>query len=269
MEKHYAIVKCDRYQETWSFAKRDWDSSYHGDSFWPTMYLREVHQLKNKEYFPYIKSRRQTKENLISTIKSTERHWREDVCKKSYLFHKEFSFGKSNIKNGTCVLWEGEVNLSRLREGDNLFIPTIEKYLLINKVELNPDGKIFYYVDYKKIFHDTVEQDRIKAVDRFIDEMYGDVESFEEMKQYRHDRNSYVARFEEITGETNLLIKNLLQEDHAMITKPKESTVDNSAQSNNELTLEEKPDKQWEKTSMFILIGGIVVLTLLFLIGLG
>lgn len=269
MEKHYAIVKCDRYQETWSFAKRDWDSSHHGDSFWPTTYLGEVSRLENKKYFPYVKARRETKEDLIEKIRGTEKHWREEVYERSYSFHKEFSFGQEKIKNGTCVLWEGEVNLSRLREGDSLFIPTIEKYLRINKVELNPDGKIFYYVDYKKLFYDTVEQDRLKAVNKFIDEMYGNIESFEDMKQYRYDRNSYIEYFEKITGETNLLIKNLLQEDCVAVAKPKEPVVEEHKQSSKETTLEDNPDKQWEKTSMLILVGGIVVLAILFLIGLG
>jgi len=232
---HYAKVKCDRYQESWVRhipERRD---------FWKQGYIRNMMKLKTGGFSD---SEYNTKEYYEAEAKSYLEAWEKYPLDDRHMIQNQ-------VLNGQCVLWEGEVNQERLREGDNLFIPNIEKYLEIKRVELHQDGTIVYYVEYKKVFNDTVEIERLKCVEEWFTTDYGQHSTFEELKKYKNaisedhrSRLTTIKDFEDFENNTN-----------ALDTRPKIAT--NS-----------KEDKNTEILSIIVGVIFIGMVSILFALGL-
>lgn len=234
---HYAIVKCERVQVKWEHRKRK------KDNFWKKHCYEYLDKLLNDNKY-----------NIYTwdSLKNAEENWDK------YSNDRELYNGW--IKNGQCTLWEGEVNQERLRIKDNLYIPSLEIYLEIKKVEVNPNGEIFYYVEYDKEFYDTVEKSRLKAIEEWIKNSYSEIEKFEDLNSYKEtktqsriDYEEYLKYKESILNKKNeVFIDEIIVEDKYV---KKEDVV------------QSKEDLQWETVALIGVLGLFGLMTLMIIIG--
>lgn len=249
MNKHYAIVKCERVQKIWKYNK---NSSYYD------RYLRHGWN-KNDSANLFIKYNTNIiKEDFDHTWGQDEKYYQERIDLLLRSWENEFIDRKVEedaVRNGQCILWEGEVEQERLRVDDNIFIPTVGKYLPITKVELSPNGEIVYYVEYTKYFDDTKEKFRLQAVEDWIDGEFGShIESYEELKQYKDSLT-----------EQRQLYQNALEEVEKIRKEHKSQIKVGSKKQNptpyvRPIENRDESDIQWEQWALF---GGLFGLFLL------
>lgn len=269
MTSHYAIVKCDRYQTEWFYKTRKEHRDQYGyrhlayvnDTFDEDYYMKSVMRFIGKDFNKWT-----TKEEVEQEIKDRKESWSRDL--------KEDYYGRKNILNGLCVLWSGEINLERLRVGDSLYIESVEEYLLIKKVDLNPNGEIVYYVDHQEYFDDTLEASRLKMVDQFISKNYPDVDQFSDMLKYKDDIGARKKRFIEVTTameeKINQIKNPVAQLINDLPPAPKTSSEFYADRdlgvvetSYPEPETKDDQDTLWQNMILFGVIGSLILLVLM------
>lgn len=245
---HYAIVKCERVQKEWYYKKKD---SYWKDDVYKGLnkYIEEESDYMKKVY--------------LESLGRAESYWREEIENRlgTYVNH---------IKNGQCILWEGEVNQERLRITDNLYIPKLDKYLEINKVETTPDGKITYYVNYTKVFYDTSEKSRLKSIEEWMTNEYQEVDKFEELKEYKDIPSKYRKEYEDYLKYKESLLNGSKSKDELvdnLIAKYEKSDEDNSYTIEFKKEVEiDTDDLNWQNIVMISILGFFGLITFMILV---
>lgn len=165
VSSHHAIVKCDRYDVEWYF---------NDNSDIIALYKDRAHKDAR------------TSINYYSLYNYNAHNW----------FDAILSHGVKNklYNTGQTIIWSGIIEQERLRVGDHLYIPPLKDYKLINKVETTPDGKITYYVDYRKYFYDNGKESRLKAVDEWFEFEFPELNKFNQLTEHS---KSMKDKFEE------------------------------------------------------------------------
>lgn len=163
---HYAVVKCEREEIMWKYYDNRIKIKLYRDKTYEELKVISEKQIRDEDVSPYY-----------STYANLKDKWKYAIDSHGIKFRR--------YKNGLCVLWEGNVNQERLRASDYLYIPTVKKHLRIDKVETNPDGSIVYYVNYIKLFNETGEESRLKAIEDWLSAEYPEVKKFSDMNKYK------------------------------------------------------------------------------------
>jgi len=233
MSKHYAIVKCDRYQVGWK-------NKSIGFQYFKEAYLNskdELNSLLSDNYFYH-------KYEI----------WAQEYCERWLEAIKNSKLYGTLILNGECILWEGDVNQERLRVGDNLYIPSIKTYLPINEVRLKADGEVVYYVNYHKKFYDTAEQDRQSAINDWFLNHFEGLDTFEELQQYQYKNIPLMQDYlDTVSAKPE---KNIIAQ----------TSIDDYTPTPE--TMRDKEDLSWENILLICGIGAIVIITAMIMISL-
>lgn len=254
--EHYALVKCDLYQEIWKYEK----STHRNISFWKDGYVEKAIKLINKNFridgFLMDEGYRyESQEYYLDELKKYKRHWENNLHPSEIIY-------RSRVSNGETVLWEGQIKQSRLRAKDNLYIPTLGEYKKIKKVEVTPSGSIVYYVEHKHNATDTLELTRLSCVEKWFTDTCPNLEKFEDLRTNEIPMTEQEEIFKAITEEMESKIFKKTPEK----TKDGELVIEES-----KILVDHLPDPQdssWEKTILVCFIGVIMIVAGLIIFGL-
>jgi len=256
--QHYAIVKCERVE-----LEAYYNNTTKWHDYWKNEATEALEALEKGEYnkniYSYF-SKSSWEERLLSYLDS----WKSNT--------QEHYIGKTSHKNGLYTIWEGLVNQERLRVSDTLYIPNLEEYKEIKKVELKPSGEIVYYIDHVETFKTTYETSRVKAVEKWFEDFYPNYISYNELKEHKDERNSLIVEWEQhnkraqkvLESEKRVptvvvggkeIVKNIATEKPVVIPQIVQK-FDNDA------------DEQWQNIVLFGFLGTIGIILLMLIFGL-
>ena len=183
---------------------------------------------------------------------------------------QEHYIGKKTYKNGLHTIWEGMIKLERLRVSDMLYIPTLEEYKEIKKVEVNPSGEIVYHIDHIEIFKTSYERSRVKSVEEWFESFYPNYSSYDELKQHKNERNPILVEWELYNKRAQKILKPEINISETVLDDKEKLKIIQTEKPVDIPKIIEKfdndADEQWQAIVLFGFLGtiGIVLLMLIF-----